>query len=171
MPDETSTRKKGRNSISLIAPTCAVLAAGLGWWLLSARGEVVGHSAVPGQIEVVLATGDELAFTADTDVLFDSPKRNAVPQSCMLDLTLVQGGKDVARTTCNLFKTSDAANFAATSNKSPLEGKTRLVITGQRLGCRFAVAATGPTTVKATSNVGMCVPKAYGVELEVRRIR
>ena len=162
---------KGRYRASLLAPICMALAAAAGWWLLRTPGEPVGQSAVPGHLELLASAGDELAFTADTDVLFDSPRRKAVPLGCTLELTLAQGGKDVAHATCNLFKTSDATNFASTSNKSQVEGKTRLTITGQRLGCHFTVAAAGPAIIRATSNAATCVPRSYAITVTALRER
>ena len=163
--------RKGRYRVSLLAPICMAVAAAAGWWLLRTPGEPVGQFAVPGQLELLASAGDELAFTADTDVLFDSPKRKAVPKGCTLELTLAQGGKDLAHATCNLFQTSDATNFASTSNTREVDGKTRLTITGQHLGCHLTVATAGTATIRGTSNVATCVPRSYAVALTVLRER
>jgi hypothetical protein len=168
---EAPASRKRRYSVSLVAPICMALAAATGWWLLRVPGEPVGRTAVPGQIEVVLGAGDQLAFTADLDVLFDSPKRKAVPLGCTLELTLAQGSTDVAQTTCNLFKTSDATNVYETANTTEVEGKTRLTVTGQHLGCRFTVAAGGPSVIRATSNAATCVPRAYAIAVQAVRAR
>jgi len=169
--NELPAPKKGRYRVSLLAPTCMAVAAAAGWWLLRTPGEQVGQFAVPGQLELVASAGDELAFTADTDVLFDSPKRKAVPKGCTLELTLAEGGKDLAHATCNLFQTSDATNFTSTSNTREVDGKTRLTITGQHLGCRLTVVAAGIATIRATSNASTCVPRSYAITVTALRER
>ena len=163
--------RKGRYRVSLLAPMCMAVAATAGWWLLRTPGEQVGQFAVPGHVDLVTAAGDELTFTADTDVLFDSPKRKAVPKGCTLELTLAEGGRDVAHATCDLFHTSDATNFASTSNTREFDGKTPLTITGQHLGCRLSVVAAGTATIRATSNASICVPRSYAITVTARRQR
>lgn len=164
-------KKKTRYSISLLAPLLIVGALGVGWWLFRVPGDVVGEITVPGSLDLAVGVGDELAFTADTDVLFDRPNRKAVPNGCSLQLSLLRDGVELATTRCNLFKTSDSTNFAASSNASQVEGKTRLEISGQRLGCRLTVPSSGASTLRASSNIDTCVPRSYKVVTQVRLSR
>jgi hypothetical protein len=146
-----------------MAPVALVVGVAVTWWALRVPGEVVGRIAVPGTMDLVLGVGDSLGFTADTDVVFDRPKRKAVPQGCALTLTLVRDGVDLATTTCDLFKTSPATNLIGSNSESAEDGKTRLKILEQHLGCALVAPSAGPATLRASTNVTACVPHAYSV--------
>src|SRR5688500_4623270 len=106
----------------------------LGWKACRVPGKVVGEIVLPGAIELDLAAEAELAFTADTDVLWARPGPKTQPTGCVLDIVLVRDGKELVKTSCDLYRTSTHSNSAMGSSASSQEGKTRYVVSGQRLG-------------------------------------
>ena len=159
---------KSRTSVSLLAPLCIAAALGVGWWMRRSGGDEIGKMNVPGSFDLGALAGDELTFTTDTDVLFPSRNRKAVPEGCTLQIVLVQNGADVASTSCDLFSTSGSVNIASQEIRAQQDGKTRLTTDGQHVGCGLAVKAAGPATLRATSTMDACVTHAYGVIAHVR---
>lgn len=172
--DDTARGKAraGLIAVGLVLATAAC--ALLGWWVVRVPGEQVGELPVPGKIELGLVAGDELTFTADTDILFDRPSRKALPEGCLLRVALVRAGdarEELSSTSCDLFQTTPGTNISGTSQAAGVEGKTRLRVTEQRLGCTLEVSSTGPAVLRASSNLDTCVTRSYAVVAQVHRVR
>ena len=149
--------------------------AGIGvavWLAFRTRGEEVGRLAVPGTLDVAVAAGDELRFTADSDVLF-AGGRNSKPKGCQLQVKLALGARELATASCDLYGADGAASVAGSSTASTdsATGLRRLQTGGQRLRCGARVTEPGKIRLTTSSNLATCVSRSIATELHVFRER
>ena len=149
----------------------AVATAYFGWRMAAADGDVAGDLAIPGSLELTAEAGDQLAFTLDTEVLFQSQQEDDTPGACIFAVKLEQAGREVASASCDAFTTRGGISIAASTGASidDATGLMHLTTTGQRVSCSLAVPAAGPVTLRASSNLDTCVPKAMGAVAHVFR--
>ncbi len=141
------------------------------WRALFPSGEKMGDVAIPGTLDLNLGAGDQLSFTADTDVLFRDSSEHAIPKGCELRLVLVQNDRQIAQTACDLYSSGPGISIASSSSYSndDASGMRRLRTEGQQVACSLRASTAGRATLRADSNLATCVPKVVGAVTHVFR--